>query len=166
MLYFEDLAVGDSARSAETFEVQRDEVVDFARRWDPQTFHLDERAAEQSIFGGLTACAAHIFAIQCRLAVSVEPRWALLAGLGNDGFELSQPVRPGDRLQLVRRVTGKRASRSKPDRGIVLVEHDVVDQRDEVVFRARGRVMIARRGRPTGAPEPTVQRRTTRRLGK
>lgn len=164
MLYFEDLHVGDAARSAETFEVRREDVVDFARRWDPQPFHLEERAAEQSIFGGLTACAAHVFAIQCRLAVSVEPRWALLAGLGNDGFELSAPVRPGDRLHLVRRVGSKRASRSKPDRGIVHVEHDLINQRDEVVFRASGRVMIARR--PTGTPEPTVQRRTTRRLGK
>ncbi len=164
MLYFEDLHVGDSAQSSESFEVRRDEVVDFARRWDPQPFHLDERAAEQSIFGGLTACAAHVFAIQSRLANSVEPRWALLAGLGNDGFELSAPVRPGERLRLLRRVTGKRASRSKPDRGIVNIEHDLVDQQGEVVFRARGRVMIARR--PTGTPAPTVQRRTTRRLGK
>jgi acyl dehydratase len=143
--YFDDLLVGDLARSAETFEVDRDEIVAFASRWDPQPFHLDERAAEQSIFGGLSACAAHIFAIQSRLAVSVEPRWALLAGLGNDGFELRSPVRPGDRLRLVRRITGKRASRSKPDRGIIEVEHDLVDERDEVVFRARGRVMIARR---------------------
>lgn len=145
MRYFDDLEVGDLARSAETFEVDRDEIVAFASRWDPQPFHLDERAAEQSIFGGLSACAAHIFAIQSRLAVTVEPRWALLAGLGNDGFELRSPVRPGDRLRLVRRITGKRASRSKPDRGIVEVEHDLVDERDEVVFRAKGRVMIARR---------------------
>ena len=165
MLYFEDLQVGDAARSAESFEVRRDEVVDFARRWDPQPFHVDERAAEQSIFGGLTACAAHVFAIQSRLAASVEPRWALLAGLGNDGFDLLAPVRPGDRLELVRRVTGKRASRSKPDRGIVEIEVELVDQRGEVAFRARGRVMIARRPRPAGTPEPTVQRRTRRRLG-
>jgi len=144
--YFDDLRVGDLARSAETFEVDRDEIVAFASRWDPQPFHLDERAAERSIFGGLSACAAHIFAIQSRLAVSVEPRWALLAGLGNDGFELWLPVRPGDRLRLVRRITGKRASRSKPDRGIIEVEHDLVNERDEVVFRAKGRVMIGRRG--------------------
>lgn len=164
MLYFEDLGIGDAARSAESFEVRREDVVDFARRWDPQAFHTDERAAEHSIFGGITACAAHVFAIQSRLAASVEPRWALLAGLGNDGFELLAPVRPGDRLVLVRRVTGTRASRSKPDRGIVDVEMDLVDQRDAVVFRARGRVMIARR--PRGTPAPTVQRRTRRRAGK
>jgi acyl dehydratase len=147
VLTFEDLGVGDSARSVETYQVLRDEVVDFARRWDPQPFHLDERAAEQSIFGGLSACAAHVFAIQCRLAASIEPRWALLAGLGNDGFELTAPVRPGDRLHLLRRVSGKRASRSKPDRGIVNVEHDLVNQQGEVVFRAKGRMMIARQAR-------------------
>jgi acyl dehydratase len=146
-LVFDELAVGDAARSVESFEVSLDEVVDFARRWDPQPFHVDERAAEQSIFGGLTACASHVFAIQCRLAVSLEPRWALLAGLGNDGFELRAPVRPGDRLHLLRRITGKRASRSKPDRGIVSIEHELVNQQGEVVFRARGRVMIARKVR-------------------
>ena len=145
MLHFEDLQVGDQARSAETFEVQRDEIVAFAQRWDPQPFHTDERAARESIFGGLSACAAHVFAIQSRLACAMEPGLALLAGLGNDGFELSAPVRPGDRLQLVRRITGKRASRSKPDRGIVEVEMDLVNQRGEVAFRSRGRIMVARR---------------------
>jgi acyl dehydratase len=145
VLYLDDLAVGDVARSARTFEVAREEVVEFARRWDPQPFHLDDEAGRQSIFGGIIACAAHVFAIQSLLACSVEPRWALLAGLGNDGFDLLAPVRPGDRLALVRRVTGLRASRSKPDRGIVEVEMDLVNQRGEVAFRSRGRVMIARR---------------------
>ncbi len=145
MLHFDELAVGDVARSAWTFEVDREDVVDFARRWDPQPFHLDEEAGRQSIFGGITACAAHVFAIQSLLASSIRPRWALLAGLGNDGFDLLAPVRPGDRIALVRRVTGTRASRSKPDRGIVEVEMDLVNQRDEVVFRSRGRMMIARR---------------------
>lgn len=145
MRYFEDLQVGDLARSAESFEVLRDEVVAFARRWDPQPFHTDERKARESIFGGLTACAAHVFAIQSRLACALEPRFALLAGLGNDGFELSAPVRPGDRLGLVRRVTGKRASRSKPDRGIVEIELELVNERGEVAFRSRGRIMVARR---------------------
>lgn len=145
VLHFDDLGVGDVARSARTFDVTREDVVDFARRWDPQPFHLDEEAGRQSIFGGITACAAHVFAIQSLLATSVEPRWALLAGLGNDGFDLLAPVRPGDRIALVRRVTGTRASRSKPDRGIVEVEMDLVNQRGDVVFRSRGRIMIARR---------------------
>jgi len=145
VLYFEEIAVGDAARSAETFAVRRDDVVAFAQRWDPQAFHVDERAAEKSIFGGLTACAAHVFAIQSRLAASVEPRWSLLAGLGNDGFELLAPVRPGDRISLLRRVTGKRASRSKPDRGIVEIEIDLINQRGEIALRSRGRVMIATR---------------------
>ena len=143
--HFEDLAVGDAAASAETFEVLRDEIVAFARRWDPQPFHLDEAAARESIFGGLTASAAHVFAIQCRLALSVEPPFAVLAGLGNDGFELLLPARPGDRLRLTRRILGKRESKTKPDRGIVQIEHELANQRGELVFRAVGRVMLARR---------------------
>jgi len=143
--YFEDLAVGDLASSVEVFEVERDEIVAFAQRWDPQPFHLDEVAARDSIFGGLTASAAHVFAIQCRLAVSVEPRVALLAGLGNDGLELLLPTRPGDRLRLTRRILEKRESKTKPDRGIVQIEHELINQRGEIVCRALGRVMIARR---------------------
>jgi acyl dehydratase len=146
--YLEDLAVGDEAWSAETFEVLRDEIVAFARRWDPQPFHVDEAAARDSIFGGLMASSAHLFAIQCRLALTVDPLLAVLAGLGNDGLELLLPTRPGDRLRLQRRIVGKRESKTKPDRGIVRIGHEIVNQRGEVVCRALGRVMVARRSTP------------------
>jgi len=145
--YLEDLVVGDEAWSAETFELERDEIVAFARRWDPQPFHLDEEAAKASIFGGLTASSAHLFAIQCRLALTVDPLLAVLAGLGNDGLELLLPTRPGDRLRLLRRVVSKRESKTKPDRGIVQIGHEIVNQHGEVVCRALGRIMVARRGR-------------------
>jgi acyl dehydratase len=145
VLYFEDLEVGGEQRSREPFVVEREEVIEFARRWDPQPFHLDESAARASIFGGLTACAAHTFAIQCRLAAALDPPFALLAGLGNDGLELLAPVRPGDRLALVRRIESKRESRSKPDRGIVHFLHELVNQDGTLALRALGRAMVARR---------------------
>jgi len=148
VLYFEDLEIGGVQRSHEPFQVEREEVIAFARRWDPQPFHLDEAAARASIFGGLTACAAHTFAIQCRLAAALDPPFALLAGLGNDGFELLAPVRPGDRLALARRIESKRESRSKPDRGIVAFSHELSNQDGTLIFRALGRAMIARRPGP------------------
>jgi acyl dehydratase len=145
VLYFEDLAIGAEQRSREPFLVTREEVIEFARRWDPQPFHLDDAAARDSIFGGLTACAAHVFAIQCRLATQLDPPFALLAGLGNDGFELVHPARPGDRLELVRRIDSRRESRSKPDRGIVQFSHEILNQDGAVVCRTLGRAMVARR---------------------
>jgi acyl dehydratase len=145
VLYFDDLAEGLEIRSRDPFELEREEIVEFARRWDPQPFHLDEVAGRASIFGGLTACAAHVFAIQCRLAAALEPKFALLAGLGNDGFELLAPARPGDRLHLLRRIDSKRASRTKPDRGIVKFWHELSNQDGAVVCRTLGRAMIARR---------------------
>src|SRR5262249_62021020 len=102
-------------------------------------------AARGSDFGGLTASSAHLFAIQCRLALTVDPLFAVLAGLGNDGLELLLPTRPGDRLRLLRRVVSKRESKTKPDRGIVQIGHEIVNQRGEVVCRALGRIMVARR---------------------
>jgi acyl dehydratase len=145
LLYFEDLVIGAEQRSREPFVVTREEVIDFARRWDPQPFHLDDAAARASIFGGLTACAAHVFAIQCRLATQLDPPFALLAGLGGDGFELLAPTRPGDRLELVRRTESRRESLSKPDRGIVQFSHAIRNQDGALVCRTLGRVMVARR---------------------
>ena len=145
VLYFEDLAIGAEQRSREPFLVTREEVIEFARRWDPQPFHLDDEAARASIFGGLSACAAHVFAIQCRLASALDPPFALLAGLGGDGFELLRPTRPGDRLELVRRIESRRASRTKPDRGIVQFSHEILNQDGAPVCRTLGRAMVARR---------------------
>jgi acyl dehydratase len=145
VLFFEDLVIGAEQRSAEPFLVTRDEVVEFARRWDPQPFHLDEEAARSSIFGGLTACAAHVFAIQCRLAAELDPPFALLAGLGGDGFELLHPTRPGDRLELRRRIESRRESRTRPDRGIVQFSHEILNQDGVAVCRTLGRAMVARR---------------------
>ena len=145
VLYFEDLEPGFEQRSREPYPVRRREVIAYARRWDPQPFHVDAAAAASSIFGGLTACMSHIFAIQSRLSSFLEPDVALLTGLGNDGFELLAPVRPGDRITLVRRVESRRESRSKPDRGIVNSWYELHNQEGVIVFRDRGHAMIARR---------------------
>ena len=93
-LYLEDLEEGWS-QSAGAYRVEREEILEFAAKWDPQPWHVDEAAAEASMFGGLTACAAHTMAIQSRLTHELPTRMATIAGLGNDGMELTAPVRPG-----------------------------------------------------------------------
>lgn len=143
-LFYEDIEPGRSLESP-FHTVTRDEIVAFARVWDPEPFHLEEAAAASSIFGGFAACAAHIFALQSRLAHGLPARVALLAGLGGDGLELLAPVREGARVRMVRRFTGKRPSRSRPGVGIVSVEQTLETPAGEVLFRTRGAVLVERR---------------------
>jgi acyl dehydratase len=142
---FEDVELGVTRSAGGEYEVTRKEIIEFARRWDPQPFHLDEGAAADSIFGGLTACFAHVFAIQSRLVNQQEEKLAMLAGLGFQEARMTSPVRPGDRLRVEAEHTAKRESRSKPDRGIVESRFTVLNQRDEPVMTMRGLAMVARR---------------------
>ena len=141
-LYFEDIEEGMRFESP-WHVVTREEIVDFARVWDPQPLHLDEEAAKRSLFGGFAACAAHIFALQSRLACQLPARAELVAGLGGDGLELIAPVREGARIRLVRRYTGKRRSRSRPDCGVVSIEHVLETPDGELLFRTRGAMLVA-----------------------
>lgn len=143
-LYLEDVVVGDVLESR-WYEVDRDEIVEFARRWDPQPFHLDEEAGRASIFGGLAACAPHLFAILSRLAFELPGRLALVAGLGGDGLQLRAPVLAGTEIRLRRRFTAARASHSRPGMGVVSFA-DVLEDRDgRVVFETAGSVLIKAR---------------------
>lgn len=93
--FFDDCTVGEE-HLAGTYEVTAEEIVAFARQWDPQPFHIDEAAARASIFGGLTACSAHIFSIFC----ITSQRWQsgvvqqAVAGLGFDEMRMHRPVLP------------------------------------------------------------------------
>jgi acyl dehydratase len=145
-LRLEDIEVG-MRETSEPFTVERSAIIEFARQWDPQPFHLDEAAAAGSVFGGLSACAAHSFAILSRLGNTMEGRVVVLAGLGTEKLELKAPVRPGDRLRLVRTFVAKRPSRSKPDRGIVDIDNVLINQDDEVVLATLGKVMVESRSR-------------------
>ena len=142
-LFFEDLEAGKVWASG-AYALSGREIVEFAQRWDPAPFHVDAERARHSVFGGLTACTAHIFAIQCRLSYEFDERIELLAGLASEGFELLHPVRPGDRVRLEQRILSKRASSTKPDRGIVRVEMKLLNQNDVPVFRAVGKMLVAR----------------------
>jgi acyl dehydratase len=144
-LYLEDVAEGSQLESR-WVTVSREEIVRFAQEWDPHDFHLEEAAAEKSIFGGLAACAAHIFAINSRLSHELPRKLALIAGLGGDGLDLLAPIRAGDRVRLVRRFTGVRRSKSKPNAGIVTMQDTLESPSGEAFFRTSGSVLVARRG--------------------
>ena len=143
MRYLEDHHVGHVITSGKA-EVTKEEIIDFARRWDPQPFHVDEEAARSSIYGGITACTAHIFAIVCRLDAEMETKLAGLAGLGFDEMRVHQPLRAGDSVHITSECTDVRRSKTKPDRGIVWFEHLGFNQRDEIVCECLRKGMMLR----------------------
>jgi acyl dehydratase len=148
--YWEDFAIGDEAVHG-TYEVGEEEIVRFAREFDPQPFHVDAAAAAASPFGGLIASGWHTAAIYMGLFVRSELQAS--ASLGSPGVENLRwlaPVRPGDVLTGRSRVVDAWPSETNPGRGTIVGEHELVNQRGEVVFQMRARGFIARRPAPDG----------------
>jgi acyl dehydratase len=144
-LYFEEAEVG-KLRVAGPYPVSRDEIIEFAKKYDPQPFHISEEAAARSVFEGLTASAAHTFAIVISLLSRTQPfSLRVLAGLGWDELRLPIPVRPGDELGLEVTVLEKRESKSNSDRGIIRNQMHLHNQKREMVLQCINTVLVARR---------------------
>ena len=140
--YFEDYIVG-VAREFGSIAVEEDEVIDFARRFDPQSFHTDPEAAKQSIFGGLIASGWHTASLMMRLVVEHYLNHATSLGSpGVDELRWLKPVRPGDTLSVRATVLEATRSRSKPDRGLVRTLVEVLNQRGEVVMSLKAMNLI------------------------
>ena len=134
--------------------VTRDEIVAFAREFDPQPFHLDEAAAADSIFGGLVARGWHTASIYMRLLVDGLLRdSASLGSPGIDELRWLRPVRPGDTLDAYAAIREVRPSRGKPDRGIVLSAYEMNDANGARVFSMKGVGLFARRPDRAARPE-------------
>jgi acyl dehydratase len=144
-LYLDDLRVGQRFVSG-TYTLGEAEIIEFARRFDPQPFHLDPRLGEKTMLGGLAASGWHTAAITMRLLVDGGP--PIAGGIIGAGGEIAwpQPTRPGDILQVQAEVTDVRPSRSRPDRGIVMLSTETRNQRGEVVQTFAARLFVRRRG--------------------
>ena len=116
-----------------------------AARCDTPPAPLDERAARESVFGGLGACAPHLFCIQAWLLPRASPQPALIAGLGMDELKLMSPGRAGQRLSLTAETIAVRPSESRPDAGIVRSAISLYNQDDETVMTTIGSMMVHRR---------------------
>ena len=127
-----------------TWDLTANEIVDFARTWDPQPFHTDIDAAKESPFGGLVASSAHLFAICTRLFFDHEDRIDVLAMLGKDKLRLPGPARAGTTLTYRTRCIGKRASSSRPTTGIVTLSDTVTDSDNATVLTQEVTLMVAR----------------------
>lgn len=144
-VYFEDVQVGDRMRYGR-YPVTQEEVVEFARRFDPQPFHLDEAAARQSLFGGLIASGWHTGAMFIRMVCDhMVPRAATSGALGFDDLKWIKPVRPGDVLSVESVIQDKAPSRSRSDRGTVKIASRVMNQDGEAVMSLVSLVIYHRR---------------------
>ena len=143
--YFEDYVEGDVHRFG-SIAVEVEEVIAFARRFDPQTLHVDPEAAKLTPFGGLIASGWHTAGLTMRLYVEhYLTHVASLASPGLDELRWPKPVRPGDTLSVRVTVLKAAPSRSKPDRGVVTSLVEVFNQADEAVMTFKCVNIIGRR---------------------
>lgn len=149
---YEDWVVGSRLEvGAHTFTTE--EIVEFAERFDPQPFHIDEAAAQASPFGGLVASGWHTCSVMMGMLVrNVLPGSTSMGSPGIDEIRWVRPVRAGDTLHMFNSVLAKRVSASRPDRGIITTLWEGVNQAEELVITVRSNVLFGLR-RPQAAGE-------------
>lgn len=136
--FFEDFRPGDVVEFGD-YLVTEEEILEFARRYDPQPFHVDVQAASESIFGGLIASGWMTGGIMMRLLVDhfIAPA-SSMGSPGVDAVRWPKPVRAGDRLRVRLTIVETKRSQSKPDRGIVSVQQEMINQHGDIVMTLRG----------------------------
>ncbi len=146
--YFEDFAVGEVFKPSGRVRVEKDEIIAFAKKFDPQFFHLDEEAARKSIFGRLVASGWHTAAMTMSLVARSEYRSAGgTIGMGFEDMRWPAPVYPGDELRIETEVLEMRASKSRPDRGVMKLRTRTLNQNDEAVQELVAYAMVPRRSK-------------------
>ena len=145
--YFEDYIPGHVYEFGE-ITVTEPEIIEFARQYDPQYFHIDPARAAASEFGGIIASGWHTVSLVMRLYVDhYLSHVASLASPGVEEVRWPNPVRPGDTLRVRVTILEARPSRSKPDRGIVRAQLEAINQRDELVLSMTAVSILGRRER-------------------
>ena len=147
MMYFEGVEINKEAVSPE-YTITKEEIISFAKKWDPYQFHTDEEEAKKWPLG-LTASSIHSYAICSMLANKISTEWpAVIAALGVDEMRMHAPVRPGDVLHCVSSVVSKRESKSKPDCGIVTALNKLVNQKGETALSYKVSSLILKNPEP------------------
>ena len=144
LLYLDDLQPGMRYKTS-THTMDEKQIIEFARQFDPQPFHTDPVAAQQSLFGGLVASGWHTASITMKLLVE---NGAPLAGglIGIEGqMAWPKPVRPGDTLRVESEVMEVTPSRSRPDRGIATMRSETLNQNGDIVQTMMAKLMVFRR---------------------
>lgn len=154
--FFEDVAVGETTELG-SYTFTRDEILAFAKRFDPQRFHVDDEAAKDSLFGGLCASGWHTGCVWLRHVV--ENRQKVLADLAAKGkpvprigpspgvrdLKWLKPVYPDDVISFRSTIVGKKDSKSRPEYGLVISRHEGINQDGETVISLQGSILVERR---------------------
>lgn len=139
VLYLDDLQIGDSFMS-DTYELGSEEIKNFARKYDPQDFHIDERLAQDSFFEGLAGSGWQTASITMKLIVESVPLAHGIIGANAD-LRWLLPTRPGDILRVKSTITNIKRSKSNPNRAIVSFTCETLNQRDEVCQEMHTKVL-------------------------
>jgi acyl dehydratase len=155
MRYYEDLVVGTVTHSPRSYKVTREEVMEFAGKYDPQPFHLDDDAAKNTFFGRLSASGWHTAAMTMRLMVETMQAGEPQAGLGSPGIDelkWHKPVYPGDELRVETTLLSKRRMKSRKDMGLTRSQQKVFNQDNELVMSMIGNGLMQLRD-PEGSTD-------------
>lgn len=146
MLYFEDLTPGRRFETG-SHTLTQDEIIRFARQFDPQPFHTDPEAAKTSVFDGLAASGWHTSSLTMRLITASELKNVAngLIGMGIKDMRWPQPTRAGDTLRATIEVLAQKASGSKPGFGVVQLRWTTLNQHDEIAMQLETSIWVARR---------------------
>ncbi len=150
MRYFEDMPLGQPIESG-SYTLSEEEIVEYARAYDPQPFHVDSAAARASIFGGIIASGWHTCALMMRLQVeSFQKGMAARGSPGFDNLRWLKPVRPGDSIRVRITCVEKAPSQRRPDTGTCRLLTEVLNQNGEVVMSLVQIAIYERRPSPGG----------------
>jgi len=144
-LYLDDLKPGQRFTTGSA-TVSEAEIIAFARQFDPQYYHTDPVAAKKSLFGGLIASGFHTLSLSMRLFFDLN-LWpeAAIASPGMDQVKWLKPMRPGDTISAAAEVVEVNPSASKPDRGVIIMNHPCWNQNNETILTLRCAHMLRRR---------------------
>lgn len=140
--YFDDITDGERL-NCQNVVITREDIITFAKRFDPQPFHTDEDAAKESVFGGLVASSLHTLSACTRAVVEAQGDAAILSGVGMDEVRMFNPVRPGDTLTVEAWWTDLKRSQTRPDRGFAAIKCKVINQKGESVVEYGYRYLMA-----------------------
>jgi acyl dehydratase len=143
-LYYEDFAAGQQFRSRRSFTLTKDDIIAFARLYDPQPQHTSEEEAKSSVFGELVASGWHTAATTMRLKAETDLVRVAggLVGLGLDKVRWPRPTMPGDSLSILVTVLEKRVSESLPGKGIVRYKVETLNQKGELAMEMLTAVIV------------------------
>lgn len=132
MRYLEDLVIGVE-RTSNPVRISAEEIIEFAKKFDPQPFHIDPEAAKKTQFKGLIASGTHTLAYWRKMDDEINSDIAYICGLEYERVRLITPLRPEDEMRLTSKIVEAHPSKTKPDRGVVKIAYRVFNQNDETL---------------------------------